>query len=46
MAPVFHRAAIIKRAARGLLEMSDAKNRQKVTIWAPSYNFVGQYVRN
>jgi len=22
------------------------KNRQKVAIWAPSYNFVGRYLRN
>jgi len=26
--------------------MQDAKNRQKVTIYAPSYNFVGLYLSN
>jgi len=26
--------------------MQDAKNRQKVAICAPSYNFVGLYLRN
>jgi len=31
----------LKRAARGSLKIQDAKNRQKVAIWAPSYNFVG-----
>ena len=36
----------LKRAARGSLEMQDAKNRQKVAICAPSYNFVGLYLRN
>jgi len=36
----------LKRAARGSLEMHDAKNRQKVAICAPSYNFVGLYLRN
>ena len=25
--------------------MQDAKNRQKVAIWAPSHNFVGPYLR-
>ena len=35
----------LKRAERGSLEMQDAKNRQKVAICAPSYNFVGLYLR-
>jgi len=26
--------------------MQDPKNRQKYTIWAPSHNFVGLYLRN
>jgi len=26
--------------------MQDAKNRQKIAICAPSYNFVGLYLRN
>jgi len=26
--------------------MQDAKNRQEVAICAPSYNFVGLYLRN
>jgi len=28
------------------MKMQDAKNRQKVAICAPSYNFVGLYLRN
>jgi len=36
----------LKRAARGSLKMQDAKNCQKVAIWAPSYNFVVLYLRN
>ena len=36
----------LKRAARGSLEMQDAKNRQKVAIRAPLYNFVRLYLRN
>jgi len=33
--------------ARGSLEMLDAKNHQKFTVWAPSHNFVGlYYLRN
>jgi len=36
----------LKRAARRSLEMQDAKNRQKVAICAPSYNFVGLYLCN
>jgi len=35
----------LKRAARGSLEMQDAKNRQKIAIWAPLHNFVGLYLR-
>jgi len=38
--------ADLKRAARGSLEMHDAKNRQKVAICAPLYNFVELYLRN
>ena len=38
--------ADLKRAARSSLEMQDAKNRQKVAICAPSYNFVWLYLRN
>jgi len=36
----------LKRAARGSLQIQDAKSRQKVTIWAPSHKFVGLYLRN
>ena len=37
----------LKPAARGLLEMQNAKkNRQKFAIWALSHNFVGLYLRN
>ena len=36
----------LERAARGSLGMQDAKNRQKVAICAPSYNFVGLYLSN
>ena len=35
----------LKRAARGSLEMQDAKI-AKVAICAPSYNFLGLYLRN
>jgi len=35
-----------KGAAHGSLKIQHAKNRQKVTIWAPSHNFVGLYLRN
>jgi len=38
--------AVLKRAARGSLKIQDAKNRQKVAIWAPSHNFVGLYLCN
>jgi len=30
----------------GSLKIQDAKDRQKVAIWAPSQNFVGLYLRN
>jgi len=36
----------LKRAARGSLMIQDAKNCQKIAIWAPSHNFVGLYLRN
>jgi len=36
----------VKLAARGLLKIQDAKNGQKVAIWAPSHNFVGLYLHN
>jgi len=36
----------LKRAARGSLEIQDAKIRQKIAICAPSHNFVGLYLRN
>jgi len=48
-----HRVALVrilnagpKRAARGLLEMQDPKDRQKFTICAQSHKFVGLYLRN
>jgi len=31
----------LKCTARGSLEMQDAKNRQKIAVWAPSHNFIG-----
>jgi len=33
-------------AARGSLEIQDAKNRQKLAIWAPLHKFVGIYLLN
>ena len=36
----------LKRAARGSLEIQDAKQRQKFATWAPSHSFVGLYLRN
>jgi len=36
----------LKGAARGSLEMQDAKNRQKFAVWAASHNFVGLYLCN
>ena len=44
--PAEYRSTGLKRAARGSLEIQDAKNRQKVTICAPSYNFVRLYLHN
>ena len=38
--------ACLKPAARGSLKTQDAKKSPKITIWAPSYNFVGLYLRN
>ena len=35
----------VLHAARAL-EMQDAKNRQRIAIWAPSHNFVGLCLRN
>jgi len=36
----------LKPAARGSLQIQDAKNRQKIAMWAPSHNFVGLCLRN
>jgi len=36
----------LKRAARGLLKIQDAKKSRKIAIRAPSHNFVGLYLRN
>jgi len=36
----------LKCAARGSLEMQDAKTSPKIAIWAPSHKFVGLYHRN
>jgi len=36
----------LKCAARGSLQMQDAKNRQKIAVWAPSHNFVRLYLCN
>jgi len=36
----------LKRAARGSLQMHDAKIAKNIAIWAPSHNFVGLYLRN
>ena len=36
----------LKRAARGSLQIQDAKKSPKIAIWAPSHNFVGLYLRN
>jgi len=38
--------ASLKCAARGSLEIQDAKMTQKIAISAPSNNFVGLYLRN
>ena len=36
----------LKPAARGSLQIQDAKKSPKIAIWAPSHNFVGLYLRN
>jgi len=36
----------LKHAARGSLEMQDAKKSPKIAIWTPLHNFVGLYLRN
>jgi len=36
----------LKRAARGSLKIQDAKKSPKITIWAPSHNFVCLYLGN
>jgi len=36
----------LKCAARGSLQIQDAKKSPKIDIWAPSHNFVGLYLRN
>jgi len=36
----------LKRAARGSLQIQDAKKSPKIAIWAPSHNFVGLCLRN
>jgi len=36
----------LKCAARGSLEIQDAKLMQKIAICAPSHNIVGLYLRN
>jgi len=36
----------LKSSALGSLEMQDPKTFQKITIWTPSQNFVGPYLRN
>jgi len=36
----------MKCAARGSLKIQDAKMTPKITIWAPSHNFVGLHLRN
>jgi len=36
----------LKRAARGSLEIQDAKKSPKIAIWAPLHNFIGLYLRN
>ena len=36
----------LKLAARGSLEMQDAKKSPKIAIWAPSHNFLGLYLCN
>jgi len=36
----------LKPAARGSLQIQDAKKSPKIAIWAPSHNFVGLYLCN
>jgi len=36
----------LKHGARGLLKIQDAKKSPKITICAPSHNFVGLYLHN
>jgi len=36
----------LKPAARGSLEMQDAKISPKIAIWAPSHNFLGLNLPN
>jgi len=36
----------VLHAARSSLQIQDAKKSSKITIWAPSHNFVGLYLRN
>jgi len=36
----------MKCAARGSLQIQNAKKSSKIAIWAPSHNFVGLYLRN
>ena len=36
----------LKCAARGSLQIQDAKKSPKIAIWALSHNFVGLYLRN
>jgi len=36
----------LKCAARGSLQIQDAKKSPKIAIWAPSHKFVGLYLRN
>jgi len=51
--PYFHGVALVrlsdaglKHAARGSLKIQDAKNHQKIAIWAPSHDFVELYLCN
>jgi len=36
----------LKCAARGSLQMQDAKKSPKIGIWAPSHNFIWLYLCN
>ena len=46
MALVRIQNAGLKCAACGSLQIRDAKKSPKISIWAPSHNFVGLYLRN